>query len=1094
MLVLIQACDKPSGNGGQEQKEALFRLVSAEQSGIDFQNTVQHDVSTMANLFDFDYFYNGAGVAIVDINNDGLQDIFFCGNQVPNRLYLNKGGLVFDDVSDVAGINKGKKWSNGVSIVDLNEDGWSDIYVSQGGPNPESDRKNLLYINQQDNTFEELAEEYGLADPGLSTQSAFFDYDKDGDLDCFVTNESTAYGLDPVSFYRKMNEERELILKSSSHLYQNNDGVFTDVTAQAGMLRPSFGLGLSVSDINGDGWLDIYIANDYYIPDAMYINQGNGRFFDEIKLRASQVSFFGMGVDIADFNNDLYQDILVLDMASKDHYRSKTLMASMDVEQFDLLTDKLNFAHQYMFNSLQLNNTNHNFTNVSHQLGIAKTDWSWAGLVADFDNDGWKDIYVTNGYRRYALDNDFKNEVVKTKVMYRGNVPMDAKRELYESMNSERISNVLYKNNGSLDFTDISKTSGIGVPSFSNGAAYGDLDNDGDLDLVVNNLDHEAFLFANNSQENRGGNFLTVVPIGKLSEGFPKVYLRYGDSTQMIETKGVRGYFSYNEPIAHFGLGQTKQVDTVRVEWPDGNVNLLYNLKANQRITVSQETVQDSEEKSESSLSPLFTEAKDLGLDYHHVENEFDDFRKEVLLPYKQSTIGPAVATGDVNGDGLQDIFLGGGSGQRATIFVRTDNGFMEVESPDFQELEMTEDVGAIFFDLEGDGDQDLYVVSGGNEFEPESELYQDKVFENNGKGVFTRVEAIENPVRFSGGAIAKLDFDNDGDEDLIVGNRIIPQHYPTPAESRILQNNNGKLVDVTALVSPEFMEFGIVNDLLVTDLDQDGQDDFIAVGEWTGIGLFYNRNGKFENRASDSGIDKSRGWWYSASQTDVNQDEYPDYVIGNVGLNTKFKASSDKPFKVYADDFDANGTLDVVLSQPYKDEYVPVRGRECSSEQMPFIAKKFDTYSSFANASMEEIFGDKLENSLALEVNQFESVVLIGNAEGNFDIKLLPAIAQSFPLLSAVSRDVDNDGLQDLILAGNIYNTEVETPRWDGGKGIILRSLGNGQYRPLTVEESGIYVSGNVKSLKWVTTQGDKDLLLAIRNNGPLSVFQFNL
>ncbi len=822
----------------------------------------------------------------------------------------------------------------------------------------------------------------------------------------------------------------------------------------------------------------------------MYINQGNGRFFDEIKLRASQVSFFGMGVDIADFNNDLHKDILVLDMASKDHYRSKTLMASMNVEQFDLLTDELGFAHQYMFNSLQLNKSNDNFRNVSHQMGISKTDWSWAGLISDFDNDGWKDIYVTNGYRRYALDNDFKNEVTKTQIMYRGNVPIGAKSELYEKMTSEKLSNVLYKNDGTFGFTDVSASSGVERASFSNGAAYADLDNDGDLDLVVNNLDEEAFLFRNTTVDNGQGNYLTVKVTGKVSESFPKVYLYSGEESQMIEIKGVRGYFSYTEPVAHFGLGSTTKVDSVKVIWPDGALSYRNNVDVNQRIEIKLEDQQD-ETKQEGQES-IFEEIRvtDLGLTYEHQENEFDDFKKEVLLPYKQSTLGPASAIGDLNGDGTQDVYLGGASGQIAKVYFQDAGKFSTSEIEAFVADISYEDVSAELFDIDGDGDLDLYVASGGNEHEIDAQWYEDRLYINDGFGNFHRQSLLDDPVKFSGGVVKSIDFDKDGDHDLIIGNRILPQQYPMAGRSQLLQNNGGKLVDVTDEIAPGFGDFGIVNDVLVTDFDGDGQDDFFAVGEWGSIGLFRNTGRTFENVSESTGLNKIQGWWYSVTATDANMDGQTDYVIGNVGLNTKFKASESKPFKVYVNDFDANGTLDVVLSQSYKEKYVPVRGRECSSEQMPFLAEKYETYSAFANASIDEIFGDELNNSLAMEVNEFRSVILINKGADGFEVKPLPGIAQTFPLLSALSKDVDGDGFEDLLLAGNIYNTEVETPRWDGGTGMVLKSDGKGNYDYLSTDQSGVFIPGNVKSLRWLPTIGKKNLLLAIRNNGPVSVF----
>ncbi|MEL6944517.1 MAG: VCBS repeat-containing protein, partial [Bacteroidota bacterium] len=488
---------------------------------------------------------NGAGVGVADINNDGLQDIFFCGNQVENKLYLNQGNLKFKDISESSGINMGKQWSNGVTFADVNGDGRIDIYVSQGGPKESNDRRNLLFINQRNNSFQESGADYGLADEGISTQAAFFDYDKDGDLDCIVANENELYGVDPIRFFRTMAEQPDLRWKSSSHLYENQDGKFVDVTKEAGLLKPTFGLGLTVSDINDDGWLDIYIANDYYVPDNLYINLGNGSFRDEAKLRLNQMAFFGMGVDVADVNNDGAKDIFVLDMASSDHYRAKTLMASMNVQSFDLLVNKFELPHQYMFNALQVNVGSDQYQNVAHFGGVAKTDWSWAGLLADFNNDGWKDIFVTNGYRQYGLDNDLQRRVIAAKQKFRGEVPIEIKKELYESMPSEPLANLFYLNESNLHFSDQTDKSGLNQPSFSNGAAYADLDNDGDLDLVVNNIDAAAFLYKNLSSEQEEGNsYLRVQLQGKTSESFAEVTLLHQGQVQIAESKRTRGYYS----------------------------------------------------------------------------------------------------------------------------------------------------------------------------------------------------------------------------------------------------------------------------------------------------------------------------------------------------------------------------------------------------------------------------------------------------------------------------------------------------------------------------------------------------------------------
>lgn len=1077
----------------------VFEKVSSQESGINFINTIVENVGTNENLFDFDFFYNGAGVGIADLNNDGLQDIFFCGNQVDNRLFINEGGLKFKDITAASGINKGKKWSSGVTFADVNNDGWLDIYVAQGGPYQTGDRGNLLLINQQNLTFVESAKEYQLDDHGISTQSAFFDYDKDGDLDCLVVNESTLYGIDPVNFYGKLRSNASAYYGSYTHLYRNDNGKFNDVSIQSGITKPTFGLGLVVSDINEDGWPDFYIANDYYLPDAMYLNNGKGRFTDQVKERTNQISFYGMGVDISDINNDGKKDIFVLDMASSDHIRSKTLMASMSVENFDLLVNRFKYPHQYMFNSLQLNMGNNQFQNVAQLSGLAKTDWSWAGLIADFDNDSKKDIYVTNGYRKYANDNDLRAKVTEAKNAHNGKVPIEIKQELYNSMPSERLANVMYRNQSDLHFENVATHWGLEHPSFSNGAAYADLDNDGDIELVVNNIDDEAFLFKNLSTEKKLGNFLRVKTNGFNSESFAKVTIKYGDELQLIENKRVRGYLSSVEPIAHFGLGTLKRVDTVRVEWPSGDVEERYNVKVNRVIEFTQGASKSQLNNRDSKpLTTTFVPV-DMGLlklFYIHSENQYDDFKKEVLLPHKQSTLGPFISNGDVNGDGRADLYIGGASGQPGRIFIQKENGFKRMDSPAIAADAESEDMEAVFFDFDQDNDNDLYVVSGGNAFKPFAEQYSDRLYINDGLGNFSpTTNNIFGQHKFSGKSVATIDFDQDGDLDLVVGNRIEPQAYPKPVRSILYENQNGEFYDVTKDIALGLSSFGIVNKVIATDFNNDGWEDLIAVGEWSHIGMFENQRGIFKDVSKKNGLDKAKGWWFNVTETDVNNDGLKDYIVGNVGLNSKFKASAEKPFKVYANDFDGNGSFDIVLSKEYKGSYVPVRGKECSTQQMPFISEKFKTYNAFAQATIGDIYGEKLNTSYQLEATEFESILLRNKGNGMFEKIPLPVEAQAFPLLACVLKDVNADGYQDLILAGNIYNTEVESPRLDAGSGMVLIADRKGSYTPLSSTKSGLYIPGNVKDIKIVHHEdSNSDYLLAAKNNDLLSVFEVNI
>jgi len=1100
ILILTSCSNKSetildSQNLGEKVNITLFNFqkINKKQSNLDFQNTLKHDLSTKSNLFDYDFFYNGAGVGIVDVNNDGLKDVFFCGNQVDNKLFLNKGNLVFEDISEKANINQHKNWSNGVTFADVNNDGWMDIYVTQGGPYNLEERQNLLYINQKDNTFTEKAVEYGLADTGISTQASFFDFDKDGDLDCIVANENDYYGLDPITFYKTLKNKKRLH-QSSSHLYKNNNGKFIDITEKSGLLKPTFGLGLCVSDINNDGWLDIYIANDYYVPDALYLNNGNSTFTDQIKKATKQVSFYGMGVDVEDINNDNLNDIFVLDMASADHIRSKTLMASMNVEKHNLLVNKLDLHHQYMFNSLQLNIGNNKFHNVAQVTGLSKTDWSWAGLIFDANNDENNDIYVTNGYRRYALDNDIRIQISNIKKQYRGKVPLKIKEEIYNQLPSEKLTNLFFSNNGNLNFLNKTSDSGLSEPSFSNGAAYADLDNDGDLDIVVNNIDDDAFLFKNLSTENDAGNYVKIETKGTISEDFAKVTLIYDGKTRTKESKRVRGYLSSVDNTVHFGLGKHKIIDTVRVLWASGNFEEKYNIKANSNLIFNEKDAKNHNKLRQKTNNTLFKKNNTL-LNFTHVENEFNDFEKEILLPQKQSTLGPYIVKGDVNNDGKEDVFIGGAKNQPAAIYLQKDNSFEKIKNTIFDKDAHYEDMEALFIDIDNDSDLDLYVVSGGNEFLERSESLKDRIYINDGKGNFKNKETNEiKDYTISGKTVSKIDFDNDGDFDIIVGNRIKPQKYPVHEPSIIYENVNGIFKNTTAKIAPTFENFGIINKVITTDFNNDGWQDFIAVGEWTHVGVFLNDKGTFKDISSTSKLNTEKGWWNSITETDVNNDGLKDYVIGNMGLNNKLKASKEKPLRIYADDFDENGTHDIVLSYQYDGKYVPLRGKECSTQQMPFISKRIKSYYEFANSSLEDIYGQKLQTSYNREVNEFKSILLLNKGENKFKKIILPAMAQTMPILDGDTFDFNQDGFEDLIVVGNIYNTEVETPRLDNPYGLVLLSNKKDNYTVLPPKDTGLYLNGNAKSVELIHHKKlNKILAIIAVNNGKTELFELN-
>ena len=1098
MAISFFNCSNPKSDLSENKNNSHnqvsnFEQINPKQSGLHFSNTLAHNLKNGLNVFDYDYYYNGAGVGIADINNDGLKDIFFCANQGSNKLFLNKGNLVFEDITESANINTKKGWSSGVTFVDINNDGWLDIYVSQGGPYSKSDRANLLLINQRNNTFKEGASNYGLDDTGISTQSAFFDYDKDGDLDCVVMNENEYWGVDPLTFLKILSDKQKLF-DNSSHLYQNDKGKFKNVTEHAGLLKPSFGLGLCVSDINNDNWLDIYIANDYYLPDVMYINNKNGTFTDQIKNTTNQISFSAMGVDIADINNDNLKDIFVLDMAPTDHIRSKTLMASMNVPQFEMLVKTFGFQAQYMFNSLQLNMGANKFHNIAQLAGLSKSDWSWAGLIFDTDNDGNEDLYITNGFRKYSSDNDVRMRITEAKKKYNGNIPFEIKETIYNNLPSEKLENILYKNNGDLNFKNVTPSSGLNIPSFSNGAAYADLDNDGDLDIVVNNIDDEAFLFKNKTIENSAGNFIKIITKGMNSENFAKVSISYKGLTKTKESLRVRGYLSTVDNEILFGLGKESIIDTVSVIWPSGKFEKRYKVKTNTTLTFNENDAHNSKEMKPIKADFLFTKVAN-SIDFIHKENDFNDFEKEILLPYKQSTLGPSINKGDVNNDGKDDFYIGGALGQAGQLFIQASKGFLKVKNQAFTDDARYEDMESLFVDIDNDGDNDLYVVSGGSEFTERSESLTDRLYLNDGKGGFSRTKSSDlKDYTISGKSVTKIDFDKDGDNDIIVGNRIKPQKYPLSDPSLIYENVNGTLRNVTAMIAPDFENFGIVNKVITTDFNNDGWDDFIAVGEWTPIGIFLNEKGTFREISKESNLDNDKGWWYSIIETDVNKDGNKDYIIGNVGLNYKYHVDSEKPLRIYAGDFDLNGTQDDVLSYKFKGNFVPARGKECSTQQMPFISKKTPSYKQFANATLVDIYGEKINNAYQREVNEFHSILLLNEGNGKFKKLELPIMAQSLPILDGDVFDFNKDGFEDLIIVGNIFNTEVETPRLDNPFALILISNKKDGYTVLGPDKTGLFIDGNAKSVK-IIKQNYLNKIFAViaTNNAKTEVFELS-
>ncbi len=1072
LCLFIFSCaeDMPQNSNG------AFTKLNSSRTGVDFKNTLKENLNTSHNILSFDYFHNGAGVAIGDINNDGLSDLVFAANQGVNKIYLNKGNFKFEDISSKSNLDKYIGWSTGVTMADVNNDGWLDIYICQAGPdNDRQKRRNLLFINNKNLSFTEQAQQYGLADFKLGTQAAFFDYNRDGWLDCYVMNESIYPRIALPKVLQEIKNEEKL-RNASGVLYRNDKGRFTDVSKEAGILKYGYGLGLFVGDFNDDFYPDIYVANDYSAPDMMWINQKNGTFKDEIKARTDHTSWFSMGIDVADIDNDGNLDIGAVDMATHDHLYGKTLMASMNPKLFDYVINDLNYQRQHMFNALQLNNGNGIYSNVASSSNVNATDWSWSALFADFDNDGDKDYYVTNGYKKCHRDNDFQNKLKATMQQHNGKVPANLRADLYNQIPSYRTKNILFENKGAAKFEPVDDAWGINDMSFSNGAAYGDLDNDGDLDLVINNIDDEAFIYKNNTTSN----YLRIQLKGKNINYGTRVKIYTNGNLQVQEYNPVRGYMSKSEDFLHFGLGDASQVDSLIVIWQDKKTQKLSNIKANQLLVLAHKNAKNIAPNTQQTAT-IFSRSENQ-IPFKHTENTFNDFEKEVLLPYKQSTLGPFLSVGDVDKNGLDDVFIGGAKGQAGALMLQQKNGTWTPSSQAvFNADKDSEDMKSIFVDIDNDGNLDLYVVSGGSEFTEQNPALQDRLYTNDGKGNFSKNQNALPQLRQTGMQVTHSDYDQDGDQDLFLSGRIKPQRYPYSVKSTILRNDKGKLTDISTELPDELTKAGIINDALWLDIDQDDDDDLIIAGEWNAIKIFKNQDGKL---SPFDGFDKAyRGWWYTLEATDIDNDGDMDIVAGNLGLNSKFTASEKKPFSVYANDFDANGSNDIVLAKNYKGEQVPVRGRQCSSEQMPFIAQKFKTYESFAKANITDILGDDINSALHLSVNLFESSVFINDGTGRFTRKKLPHAAQRFPVFGIVVTDLNDDNFPDLILTGNLYGMEIETPQLDAGKGLVLLNDTKGNFTPISSKESGILIRGDLRDAAILNTD-EGPLLVVTRNN----------
>ncbi len=1087
--VLLASCSR--------EEDTLFRLVSPRDSGLDFVNTVEEKDSI--NILTVQYMYHGGGVAVGDFNNDNLSDIFFSGNMVPNRLYLNRGGLRFEDVTGKAGIGAAGKWNSGIALADINEDGWLDIYVCATIDADPAKRANSLFINKGPDAsgipaFEDEATAYGVADTGYSQNAAFFDYDRDGDLDLYVLTNLESDKI-PSNYRPRITDGSAL---NNDRLYRNEgNGKFTDVTLSAGILMEGYGLGIGIADINMDGWPDIYVGNDYVSNDVLYINNRDGTFTNQIKERLKHQSLFSMGIDIADVNNDKLPDIVTLDMLPEDNLRRKTVSGAGATYYNYINNVEYGYEFQYMRNMLHANNGDGTFSEVGQMAGIHQTEWSWSSLLMDVDNDGLRDLLVTNGFPKDVTDKDY--------VMFKREVgAFNNHRSLIDSIPVLKVSNYAFKNNGGYSFSDNTKEWGMFRPSFSNGAAFADFDNDGDLDYVVNNINDAAFLYENTlrdgTEKKSANNFLRIKLVGdrKNIRGLgTKLTLKHNGKIQFHDHSVYRGYLSTVEDIVHFGVGTDQVVDTLTVVWPDGHGQQLYQVKTNQLLELRY-TDSEGPPATDGVKSPetIFTEiSSQLHAGYRHQERDKIDFYRQRTLPHKFSQAGPGLAVGDVNGDDLEDFIIGGSSLQEATLFVQKRDGTFAT-SPFSKGTLQPEDEGLLLFDADNDGDLDLYAVSGSYEGEAGESRYEDRLYRNDGKGIFSLDTSALPTTRASGSCVRACDFDMDGDLDLFIGGRVVAGSYPMPAESYLLRNDRGKFSDVTDQVAPGLKKAGMITDALWTDFNGDGKMDLMIAGEFMAVTLYKNSGTGLE-RVAKSGLENYSGWWNSIAAADFDKDGDTDYILGNLGLNNYYNISPDRPLRVYAKDFDANESIDAILSCYFKSpegdmKEFPVHFWDELNSQSPKFRNQFSSYKQYGATSMEQLLKPyDTTGMLVLTANYSQTSYASNNGDGTFELTALPRMTQVAPVNGLLVADVDSDGNHDVVMIGNDYGNEVFSGRYDAFGGAILSGDGKGGFTVMNPLKSGFVVRGDAKALAKLKSVSGSELMIATQNLDSLRIFE---
>jgi enediyne biosynthesis protein E4 len=1073
----------------------MFELLPPGRTGVTFVNRLPDD--TAVNILSYMYYYDGGGVAVGDVNNDGLPDLYFTSNVGPNRLYLNKGDYRFEDVTDRAGVADADGWKTGVTMADVNGDGYLDIYVS-GVDFPTMRGHNVLYINNGDGTFTDRTKEYGLDFAGFATQALFFDYDGDGDLDMYLLTHSPHPELSPGPLAQAGTASQ----RRGDRLYRNDGGHFVDVSDRAGLRRGAarYGLGVVASDVNGDGCPDLYVANDFQEDDFLYLNNCDGTFTESLATAMGHTSHASMGVDAADVNNDGRPDIVVLDMLPD---QEKILKTSANAETWDVYLAKLaaGYHPQYARNTLQLNRGKGRFSEIGYLAGVYATDWSWAPLVADLDNDGYKDLFLTTGIYRRPNDLDY--------LTYVGNPVVQASLKegtggryagaVIRKMPQVATPNYAYRNNGDLTFTDQARAWGLAQRGFSNGAAYVDLNNSGALDLVVSQINAPAAIYRNRARELTGNHYLQVVlkGSGANTAGIgAKVTLKAGGKVQVLEQYPTRGFQSSVDPRLHFGLGTSTQIDSLVVTWPDRRRQVLTRVAVDRTVTLSQQDAGvPPPVPNPQPPAPIFTDVTDqLHLDFKHKENTYYDFHREPLIPHLVSAEGPALALGDVNGDGLDDIYVGGAKWQAGQLFIqRRDGTFQPSAQRAFQADSLSEDIDAVFFDANGDGHLDLYVVSGGNEFAGEDPPLQDRLYLNDGHGHFSRDSLALPRLSESGSCVVPGDFNGDGHLDLFVGRRVVARGYGLTPHNYLLENDGrGQFRDVTAEKAPGLADVGMVTSAAWVDYDHDGKLDLIVTGEWMPVRVFHQENGRLVDRTREAGLTGTEGWWNSVTVADLNGDGRPDLVLGNLGLNSYVRASPTEPARLYVSDFGHNGGLEQILTFYKHGVSYPIAGRDELLSLIPPLRKRYATYADFGASRVEDILpSEDLARATVREARVLASSVALNNGNGTFTLKPLPVEAQFAPIRAVVAADFDGDGHTDLLVAGNDYGLPPVLGRYDASYGLLLRGRGDGSFEAVDMEQSNVVIDGQVRHMDWLRQAGGGRAIVVARNNDRLQVLR---